>query len=202
MNDKMALDEGWKRWVAENALRGRPQQELKMILVENGFPADHAGEEVDAAFAHPYVQAGSSIARQLSKRDWVLHNRRQLLEASGAPVTEIWDEISGADFMERYYTVNRPLVVRGGCKSMKAMECWTPDYLKQVAGNNDVQVQANRESDADYEINDRKHRETWNFGELVDRTFSCMETNDFYMTANNADTNNDAIADFWPDVKP
>ena len=202
MNTTMTLDAEWKRWVAENALLGRPSDELKMILVENGFSEEHASEEVDAAFDHPYVRAGSSVARQLSKRDWVLHNRRMLLEDAQSQIPEVWDGISAPEFMDRYYFVNRPVVVRGGCKLLGAMEKWTPDYLKQVAGEREVQVQANRDSDPDYEINDRDHRETWKLGDLVEKVFDAGETNDFYMTANNASANGEAIADFWADVSP
>lgn len=140
MAEKLFLDSGWKRWVAENALRGRPPQELTRILVENGFPEDHASLEVETAINHPYVAAGLSVVRQLSKRDWVLHTNRLLLESAPSQLTEIWDSIDAKDFLQRHYRVNRPLVIRGGCNSMAAMTKWTPKYLKQIAGDREVQI--------------------------------------------------------------
>ncbi|MCA9207262.1 MAG: hypothetical protein KDA55_02855, partial [Planctomycetales bacterium] len=83
---KLFIPADWKRWIAENVLLGGRAEELSRILVENGFPAELARLEVDAARAHPYVDAARSLARQLKKRDWVLNTLRALQESD-----ETWE---------------------------------------------------------------------------------------------------------------
>lgn len=51
----------WKRWIAENLLRGSDPENLVQTLINNSFPEALSRLEVDVANAHPYLQAARSI---------------------------------------------------------------------------------------------------------------------------------------------
>ncbi len=51
----------WKRWIAENLLRGCRADELVKILSDQGYPAELSQLEVDAANSHPYLIAARSV---------------------------------------------------------------------------------------------------------------------------------------------
>ena len=202
MVQKQYIDSDWKRWIAENVLLGRPREELTRVLVEKGFDEAHSRLEVDTAANHPYLASAQAVVRQLAKRDWVLHTQRMLQESGVNPVAEQSDSIELTQFNEFYYAANRPIVIRGGANELPAIKKWTPEFLIETAGESEVEVQANRNSDPSYEIQNLKHRDRCRFGDFVKRVFEGGETNDFYMTANNSELNGKALAEFWPDTRP
>jgi ribosomal protein L16 Arg81 hydroxylase len=61
-------------------------------------------------------------------------------------------------------------------------------------------AEANRSSDANYEINQTKLKKEMTFGEFVDIVESGIETNDWYITANNSGKNKTALKDLWDDI--
>lgn len=81
------------------------------------------------------------MSAQLS--DPIKASVQQLLEAynelNSSQIDELLDEPSALEFM-RFVATNRPFVVRGGCKSWKALRQWDAKYLKDVVGENDVNV--------------------------------------------------------------
>ncbi len=80
------------------------------------------------------------------------------------------------------------------------MALWTPDYLKEKAGDAIVEVQFNRTADQWYEINKDTHKKSMPFGEYVDMVFNGGETNDFYMTAYNSTQNSQSLKKLWDDI--
>lgn len=196
------IDASWKRWIAENTLLGAPAEQLAEILIKNGFDAAHSRLEVEVARSHPYLAAAASIASQLKKRDWVLHNARMLYEAHAPGVDELWQKIDFTCFFRDYYATNRPLVIRGAVSQWPAIARWTKEYLIEKAGSSEVQIQSNRNRNRQYEIQSSEHRQTMQFSEFVETVFSAKESNDLYMTAQNGDINGQALAMLWPDIEP
>ena len=196
------LDAGWKRWVAENALRGAPAEELTRVLVERGFDEAHARLEVDTALAHPYVHAASSVVRQLQKRDWVLHNFRTLAAAGRAPVDEVWATIDAETFLQSYYSTNRPLVLHGALQPWPAIKKWSPEFLIEAAGEVEVEIQADRDADPEFEVHKTKHTTRRRFADFVNQVFDGNETNDVYMTAYNGNANREILNRLMNDILP
>ncbi|HEY6314162.1 MAG TPA: cupin-like domain-containing protein [Streptosporangiaceae bacterium] len=62
---------------------------------------------------------------------------------------------------------------------------WTPAYLKSKAGDELVEIMANRDADPHYEVHSERHRELIRFADYVDMVYSGRVTNDYYMVANN-----------------
>jgi ribosomal protein L16 Arg81 hydroxylase len=68
----------------------------------------------------------------------------------------------------------------------QAMKRWTPEYLKSVCGDQDIEIMAARESNFLYEIQDKTHRKIVKFSDYVDMVSDLQnESNDYYLTARN-----------------
>src|SRR5207248_308885 len=93
--------------------------------------------------------------------------------------------LSREEFLEEYYSVNRPVILVDLMQTWKALSLWNPEYLKQKCGNEIVEVMAGRETDMQYEKNSERHKSNMRFGDYVDLVTSAGESNDFYLVANN-----------------
>ncbi len=131
--DRQFLDASWKRWIAENVLKGNSPEELITILIQNGFSENLARLEVGTACEHPYVDAARSVARQLAKRDWLLNTIRELRDFDGSFTIAERAEITTAEFKAQFYEANRPLILRGFLTRWPAVQTWTPELLKERA---------------------------------------------------------------------
>ncbi len=79
---------------------------------------------------------------------------------------DVVDSISPEDFQERYYKLNRPVVIKDLSKDWVAMNKWNWDYFKSIVGNQKVGIYNNVKSDAYTPIN--KADEYTTFGEYID----------------------------------
>ena len=191
--DRQFLDASWKRWIAENVLKGNSPEELITILIQNGFSENLARLEVGTACEHPYVDAARSVARQLAKRDWLLNTIRELRDSDGSFTIAERAEITTAEFKAQFYEANRPLILRGFLTRWPAVQTWTPELLKERCGDLQVEVQARRSSNPDFELQPQLHRESHSFAEFVDYCFADSVSNDKYMTARNGASNQDVL---------
>ena len=195
------LPDNWQQWVALNLMNGSPPEELEGILIKEGFAQALAAQSVTEAKAHPYVAAGSSLARQMKKRDWVLQFLSMLEEQSPQyPQVERRHKLSRNELFEEYYTQNKPVVITGMLDNWPAMTKWTPQYLKSKFGHLEVEVQAKRGEDPEYEINSVAHKSRMNFGDYIDMVHSGVETNEYYITANNTGHNATVLKELWEDT--
>jgi hypothetical protein len=208
------ITDEWRRWVAENVLLRNEPNSIVDAMVRGGVDRPTAAREVQAALNHPYiraalqarpVEAGSaaagSLEAKLQKRDWVLevirksaHMSSKLGEVPRVP------KLSRQEFLDNHYATNRPVVMTGAMDDWPAMTGWTDEELKRRFGERIVEVQANRNADANYEINSVKLRSEMPLGEFVDLTRTVGETNNYYITANNSGKNRDALRELWDDI--
>lgn len=191
--DRQFLDVSWKRWIAENVLKGSSPDELITILLQNGFSENLARLEVGTACEHPYLDAARSIARQLAKRDWLLNTLRALRDRDGNFAIAERTEITTAEFKTHFYEANRPLVLRGFLARWPAVQSWTPALLKNRCGDLQVELQARRSTNPDFELQPQLHRESHGFREFVDYCFADSASNDKYMTARNGASNQEVL---------
>ncbi len=207
----VAVTNEWRRWVAENVLLRNAPQSIVDAMVKNGIDADTAAREVQAAMQHPYLLAASQLGkgagdnghleRQLQKHGWVIEcYRRAARQSSTFGSVPRVPKLSRQQFMDDYYALNRPVVMTGAMDDWPAMTKWTGEALKARFGDRTVSVQANRNSDANYELNSVKLRSEMPFGEFVDITETAGETNNYYITANNSGKNKDTLKELWDDV--
>jgi ribosomal protein L16 Arg81 hydroxylase len=123
------------------------------------------------------------------------------LEQESVPVKHA---LSRSEFFDRHYSANLPVVITGMMNDWPAMRKWNLDFFARDYGDHQVEVQMDRDKDADYEIERGKHAGTMLFREFVEkvRDSGSNATNDFYMTANNTSNNKKALAGLWNDFTP
>ncbi|MEL6108603.1 MAG: cupin-like domain-containing protein [Planctomycetota bacterium] len=193
MTERLFLDATWKKWVAENALRGRNPADIVRVLTANGFPSDHARLEVDTAFNHPYLAAAFSLSRKLAKRDWLLQNSRVVHEMHEPQLAECSDEVSQTEFLSHFYANNRAVVIRGGCKEMDAVKNWSPAYLCSIAGNRLVHAGSGAEN---AELLPNK------FSDFT-RLWSSKDSQErIHLRADSNESNSTLFAALLPDIQP
>ena len=206
------MDDEWRRWCAENVLRGSTEASMVQAMLNAGVDRNTALAEVRAAANHPYVRAarqlggvrapgGEALEAKIEKRDWVLEcYRRSARQASWHGQVPRVPKLSRQQFLDEYYALNRPVVMTGAMDDWPAFKRWTFPELKRRFGERVVSVQANRGSDANYEQNSERLRREMTFGEYVELVEASGETNDFYITANNSGANKEALKELWNDI--
>jgi hypothetical protein len=127
-------------------------------MVRAGVDRATAGREVQAAIDHPYIRAArqshGSLDAKIQKRDWVLEcYRRTARQATTHGKVPRMPKLSRQTFLDNYYALNRPVVMTGAMDDWPAMTRWTAEELKRRFGDRVVSVQANRDNDANYELN-------------------------------------------------
>ncbi len=186
MTMKSSVSSEWKRWIAENKMLKVEDRQILNVLTQNGIDEGSALEELRAVAAHPYFQAGDWIAQRLRKLESLLDVYRELSALSGRfGNIERRINVSRDEFLESYYSANRPVILLGLMQNWKALSSWNSDYLKATCGNATVEVMTGRSSDPRYEINLERHRRQMPFSEYIDMVARGGETNDYYMVANN-----------------
>jgi hypothetical protein len=120
------------------------------------------------------------------KLESVAGNPQQLWEsANDYKVVEKRAQLSRDEFEQRFVRGCRPVVITGLARDWPAMSCWSPQYLKNHFGHLEVEVQAERQSDPQYEVNKLQHRRRVRLGDFVDQVLAAGPSNDHYLTANN-----------------
>jgi len=180
-------------------------------MVAAGVPPHSAVEEVLAAINHPYITAarqlgtsgmkGENLENKLNKRDWVLEiYRRSAQQATTFGQVPRVPKLSRQEFLDSYYSTNRPVVMTDAMDDWPAMTRWTDVELKRRFSDRIIEVQANRDSDASYELNQARLRKEMTFGEYIDLIQTAGETNNYYITANNSGKNKEALEELWDDI--
>jgi len=157
-------------------------------------PADDAkvGDSPPAISAR---EAGdvAGLRLALKKREWLIQTLERQRDL--APITAVIERRSGLgreEFLERYYAVNRPVIMEGELADWPALSRWTPQYLKAQVGARRIEFQCDRAADPRFERNMDAHRSEASFDEFMDRILAA-DGNDIYITAYNAQRNREAL---------
>jgi hypothetical protein len=137
----------------------------------------------------------------LAKREWML----DLLERQRAlsPATlgiERRADLTAEEFLERYYSTNRPVILTGKLQGWPALDAWTPDYLKAKLGDREVEIQSGRAADPEFEMRKDAHRSRTPFSAFIDQISRPGAGNDAYITAYNSAHNDAALAPLGEDL--
>lgn len=196
------IPDAWKAWIGENKLMRAPDADIVEVLVKQGFPREAAAAEVERANSDPYLRAGQWMLQRLKKAESHFGVYRALASlCPQAGTVERRANVSRAEFLQRYYSANRPVVLEGLMDGWKAMRVWSPEYLKRILGNEEVEIMAARDNDANFEINCDEHRRKTLFGSYIDMVHSGAETNDYYLVANNGFLNRPAARQLLQDIE-
>ncbi|MES2886897.1 MAG: cupin-like domain-containing protein [Pseudomonadota bacterium] len=195
------LDPGWTQWVAENRLRGCTPESMVHTMVQAGVEPALAQDAVATIHTDPCYKAAERFLQLNRKLASVMGNLQRLWESEpGSHLVEKRAGVTQAEFMQRYYAGNRPVVLTDLTTDWPARRRWTPAYLKERFGHERVQIQSNRDSDPDYEVNKLQRSSSIPLGELVDKVTAVGVSNDFYLTANNEALRQPGLAPLLDDI--
>jgi hypothetical protein len=159
---------------------------VQATLIQMGFDQGAVAHSLTSVREEVcYTVADRTIQRWKKLKSWldIRRSLSALTHASGA--VERRSSISQAEFLDKYYAVNRPVVLTGLLARSYALQYWTPWHLAQSCGDVVVQVMSGRENDPNYEINSESHKIEVRLAEYVNMVMSGVETNDYYLVANN-----------------
>lgn len=184
-------------------MMGVSEEALLKTLIDRGVDEEFAKEQIaNLSNPHPYLTAGSEIARRLRKLESLLNVQRDLSGLSSFPFTVKREKnLSRTQFLDDYYAINRPVILKNLMCNWRALKLWNPQYLKSVCGNQIVEVMTGRESDPLHDINLDAHRTTMPMGEYVDMVLGGGLTNDYYMVANNFFLQNEGAKQLFADME-
>ncbi|PUA80285.1 cupin-like domain-containing protein [Nocardioides currus] len=192
----------FRRWLAYTLLGGfDPAALAHEVVRQTGEPLHLVEAEIALAQASPYLQGAAPIRERLTKTRWVLHNRARLAAlVPDALTVPVLDRPDPDDVLRHHYAAHRPAVLRGLVDDWAARSSWTLDGIAERLGDTPVRVQWNRESIPDYEVQSPSLRTSRPFSEIAERLRNPEPTNDFYVTANNAEDNREAFEPLREDV--
>ncbi|MEK7413377.1 MAG: cupin-like domain-containing protein, partial [Planctomycetota bacterium] len=181
-----AIDADWLQWLAENKLRGCTVNSMLETMTTAGLPRSACEAEIERMELDPVFLAARKFQQLQRKLESVLANQQKLWEtAPHYDRVEKRSHVSRDEFIERYVRGSRPLVLTDVAHDWPAMQRWSPQYLKARFGHLEVEIQAERSADPNYEQNKLAHRRLVRVDEFVDQVLAGGATNDYYLTANN-----------------
>jgi hypothetical protein len=197
------LDQVWRQWVAENRLRGCTAESMLTTMTGAGLDAQASIAALHELQRDPVYLAALRHQQLLRKLESVVGNLQKLWQlAPDYAVVEKRESLSRDEFVQRFVLGCRPLVITGLARDWPALRRWSPQDLKQRFGHLEVEVQAERQADLNYEQNKLRHRRRVQLGEFVDQVLSAGTTNDHYLTANNELLRRPEFAPLLQDIGP
>ncbi|HEY5289195.1 MAG TPA: DUF6065 family protein [Caulobacteraceae bacterium] len=168
-------------------------------------PADDASlpasPRVAAAPSPAQAQEIAALRLALAKREWLLEIvERQRALAPAESSIERRTDVGSQEFLECYYAVGRPVILRGEMDDWPALVRWTPDYLKAKVGSAIVEYQGGRTANARFEMEKDLHRREAPFGAFIDSITKIGAGNDAYLTAYNSERNGEALTPLSEDM--
>jgi hypothetical protein len=183
--------------VALRLMQGEAPAAVKAALLRDGAPLAAVEAELAAAEGAPWRAAADLLRARLAKRDWLLECRARL-EAQGLPEVPRRHALDPESFFREHYTTLVPVVLTGLTDHWPGRR-WSFARLRAL-GNPEVEVQADREADPDYELNSIAHKARMRWHDVLDRIEQGGPGNDLYVTANNGGRNRKALFALWHEV--
>jgi hypothetical protein len=195
------LSDSWKQWITENKLHHNCDDSIIQAMLQSGIDFPVAIQEVNRVASDPSFLAARNFVQLLRKLESILEIKRKLAELSpNFGKIERRSRLSRQEFLENYYAKNTPVILTDMMDDWPAMSLWSPEYLKTKYGNVQVEIQSNRNSDPDYEINCVQHKKIVKLSEYVDMVVSGGESNDYYIVANNSNLEREELKGLLDDI--
>lgn len=193
----------WQKFYYRGMLSdGRPgidDHQSKLRLAEfDGVAAFHretpAKPACPVAQPEPPANGHAESDRLAAKYEWILTSQKRL-RALAPRVIERKRGISPEEFLVQHYAANQPVILDSELAGWPALGRWTAAYLKDLIGPREIEVQADRSADPDFERNMTDHRRKMPFDQFIDRITQDGNGNgnDLYLTAYNSAANAAAL---------
>jgi hypothetical protein len=181
------LPASWRHWIAENLLLATPVSQIVTIVSEQtGMRPELVRRIVRRIGSTPVFAAADAMGQRLRKLESLLDAQERVQRLGGwAESVPRRRNLGGDQFLEAFYAANRPVLIEDFAASWPAVARWSPAYLRERLGDEQVEIMAGRESDVRYEVNSEAHKCTVRFRQYIDMVTGASATNDFYLVANN-----------------
>lgn len=201
--EDQALAPEWVDWLVENYCEGVPQEDLLAKLTESGVPLPLSKR---ALFEVSQATVLRTLRRRIAARDQLqeLFDLKCRLEAPTlAELVSRRENVGRAEFFERYYASNRPVILTDVTRSWPALKRWgCPDYFAEKFGDEIIQVCMGRDGDPKCDSNFAKHVSQMTMREYATWVATTEESNDGYLISNNRLLENEAFWGLIEDVIP
>jgi hypothetical protein len=209
------LSTEWQHWIQENQTLNVPDAVLIETMMREGIAQSVATFAVKAVRSRPSAPAARStapqeptnglsaeqLAQMLAKLESIFAVNRKLAELRpNHGVIERRYRVSKQEFLDRYYATNTPVILTGMMQDWPAMSCWCPDYFKQHYGDVEVEIQAGRNADPEYEINANRYKHKTTLSAYVDLVVTGGDSNDYYLAANNGNLERPELRNLLNDI--
>ncbi len=180
----------WRAWVAENLLRNEPAADVVAGLMESGVPESLAQEVVNETLHSPIFRAAMPFARESRRLRTFARLDRERWKGQANPTGIERVAYPGNEaFFARYWAAGTPVVFTGMTEGWKAHQTWRLPALAERFGDVPVDITDGRSSNPNYDMEHKKHIRTVLLRDYVARILATSgESNDFYMVANNRNT--------------
>ncbi len=195
------IDDEWRRWIAENLMLDMTFESILDSMVAAGLDRQESAREIKMASESPYVKGADHLRNRLKKREWLLATYRKINRLN--PESDIVPrrhKLSRGQFLDEYYSTNRPVIITGMMEDWPALRSWNLDFFAERFGDREIEVQFGRNAGENYEIEREKYLKTIRFSEFIEMIRTSGKTNDFYLTANNNSQNKKILAELWNDI--
>jgi hypothetical protein len=195
------IGDEWRRWIAENLMLGASDDGILQTMIDGGLSPSESANEIELAASSPYLSGAERVCNRLEKREWLLTAYRKLerLRPKSGEVERRY-RLSCDEFIELYYSANRPVIITGMMEDWPALTKWNLGYFADSFGDREVEVQIGRDVGGNYEADREKFRRKMNFSELIQKVSAVEVSNDFYITASNTSFNRTALRELWDDI--
>lgn len=186
------LNRAWIEWLEKNIGLGVPQSAIIEAMIRNGCDSEFA-EKLVNSFVITEAGIGNPSSR-LEKVRWLLNSLRSMRDISPANKIAERASVNSAEFFDFFYRGNVPVIYRGGITPSELRDQLAFEKLLHEFGGMEVEVQEGRSSRSDYEWSSNELKSRARLADFLQRAQSAVESNDFYMTANNSSANTSLIA--------
>lgn len=190
-----------QKWLAQAVLNGTDQAYIYQTLQQQGLSEIDITLELAQLKQHPYFQIAQEQHFLVRKRNWLLNTLDCFARLN--PQYQHISRItlpSFEQFIQQYYSRNLPVILTDSVAHWPALQKWSPQYFKEIVGNQEVEVQFHREQDPMFERNSIQHKTKMLMREFVELIEQTPHSNNFYMTANNAKASQTSLAVLFQDI--
>jgi hypothetical protein len=135
----------WLQWAAFNRVSGVKEDIVRLELARAGLASDDIELFLGGLDADPVFRAALQCARRARLAN-DLNDALLDIESSAFDLTQITrvSSLSSQDFHERFYALNRPVIITDIVGDWPASTKWSVDFLRRHYGEYDVTYQKGR----------------------------------------------------------
>lgn len=183
---RSALRREVQTWIADCHLRGTSPAAIAEALAPQGIEAWQVEAYLARIARDPAMAAARELATRARRLEWHARVQREMLALTPAWThVERLPEVSRQVFLERYYSVHRPLVLTETMRRWPALERWTPAYLKERCGDAEVEVACQRTREPLRHLHVKEHSRAIRLADFIDWVETVRDSDEMYMVAHN-----------------